>query len=301
MKRSIIVTALLIGSLVTVPGAHAAKALKKTVAVFDFSNDSGFSSSVTLGQDFSMQLSDALIQSGEFIVLSRKDLDVVMAEQDLAQSDRFAKSDSAKIGKLIPAQILIKGQITEFEENTSGGGQGLNVKGFSIGGQKSSAHMAVIIQLIDSTTGEILDSKRVEGEAKAGGLSLGYSGSFDINSSNFAKTPLGKAVQMAIDRAVVYIAEKMASIPWKGKVVTVKDGVIFVNAGTNSGIAVGDKLVVYKEGESLIDPDTGIDLGSDTKKIADISITEVQEKFSKTDILGNDSESIERGDLVLEK
>ena len=300
MKGSIIVAALLVGSLVMVPSVYAAKALKKTVAVFDFSNDSGFRSSITLGQDFSTQLSDALIQSGGFIVLSRKDLDVVMAEQDLAQSDRFAKSDTAKIGKLIPAQILIKGQITEFEENTSGGGQGLKVKGFSVGGKKASAHMAVIIQLVDSTTGEILDSKRVEGEAKSGGLSLGYSGAFDINSSNFSKTPLGKAVQMAIDSAVVYIAEKTAGIPWKGKVVTVKDGVVFVNAGTNSGIEVGDKIVVYKEGESLIDPDTGIDLGSDAKKIADISITEVQEKFSKADA-GSAAGDIERGDLVLEK
>ena len=301
MKGSIIVTALLVGSLVAVPSVQAAKALKKTVAVFDFSNDSGFTSSVTLGQDFSTQLSDALIQSGEFIVLTRKDLDVVLAEQDLSQSDRFAKSETAKIGKLIPAQILIKGQITEFEENTSGGGQGLKVKGFSIGGKKAAAHMAVIIQLVDSTTGEILDSKRVEGEAKSGGLSLGYSGAFDINSSNFSKTPLGKAVQMAIDGAVVYIAEKMAAIPWKGKVVTVKDGVVFVNAGTNSGIALGDKLAVYKEGESLIDPDTGIDLGSDAKKIADINITEVQEKFSKAAVIGSPSGEIERSDLVLEK
>ena len=74
----------------------AAKALKKTVAIFEFANDSGYTSQANLGKDFSMQLQDALIQSGQFIVLTRKDLDVVMAEQDLAQSGRFAKSNSAK-------------------------------------------------------------------------------------------------------------------------------------------------------------------------------------------------------------
>jgi len=72
---------------------------------------------VKLGQDFSTQLSDALVQSGKFIVLSRKDLDVVMAEQDLAGSNRFAKSSAAKTGKVVPAQVLIKGQITEFQYN----------------------------------------------------------------------------------------------------------------------------------------------------------------------------------------
>jgi len=281
--------------------SHAAKGLKKTVAVFEFSNDSGYNSIANLGDDFSMQLSDALIQSGKFIVLTRKDLDVVMAEQDLAASGRMAKSKTARIGKIIPAQILIKGKITEFEENTSGGGQGLTIKGISIGANKASAHIAVIVQLVDSTTGEILDSKRVEGDAKAGGFSIGYSGSFSINSSSFKKTPLGKAVQMAIDRAVVYIARKLSSLPWRGRVVLVKDGLVYVNAGRNAGLQPGDRLYVYKEGEALVDPDTGMELGKETKQIASIKITEVQDKFSKANIEQGDINTISKGDLILEK
>jgi len=300
MKRALIIAVLAI-SVVFASDCFAAKALKKTVAVFDFKNDSGFSSSASLGKDFSTQLSDALLQSGKFIVLSRKDLDVVMAEQDLAQSGRFAKTTSAKVGKIVPAQILIKGQITEFQENTKGGGQGLSVHGFSIGSKKSSAHVAVIIQLIDSTTGEILQSKRVEGEAKAGGLSLGYSGSFGINSSNFKKTPLGKAVQVAIDNAVVFVSQKMAAIPWKGKVVLAKeDGTIFINSGEKSGVRVGDSFKVFSVGESLIDPDTGMDLGSDNTKIADISVFEVQEKFSKARVSGSATGVLEKGNIIEE-
>jgi curli biogenesis system outer membrane secretion channel CsgG len=277
---------------------HCAEALKKTVAVFEFQNDSGYSSMGNLGEDFSTQLSDALVQSGKFIVLTRKDLDVVMAEQDLAQSDRFAKSNAAQVGKIVPAQILVKGQITEFEENTSGGGQGLSVAGVSLGMKKSSAHIAIVIQLVDSTTGEILESKRVEGDAKAGGLSVGYSGAFDLNSSSFKKTPLGKAAQITIDQAVDFVAKKLASVPWKGKVVTVKDTLVFVNSGKNSGVAVGDAFVVYKEGEALIDPDTGMDLGSEATKVADIKVTDVQEKFSKAEVTGGKIEDVAKGDIV---
>ena len=282
------------------PNCYAAKALKKTVAVFEFKNDSGYSAIGNLGQDFSMQLSDALIQSGQFIVLTRKDLDVVMAEQDLAGSDRFAKSNTAKKGKLVPAQILIKGRITEFTEKKSGGGQGLRIKGFRLGANKSTAHLAVILQLVDSSTGEILDSRRVEGEASAGGLSLGYSGSFGINSSNFKKTPLGKAVQTAIDRGVDYISKKLKDMPWKGKVVLVKEGVVYVNSGENSGLASGDSLSVYREGEALVDPDTGVELGKETAKLGDIKINEVQEKFSKASVIGSANQEIQKGDLVLE-
>ncbi|MBF0386023.1 MAG: hypothetical protein HQL27_09170 [Candidatus Omnitrophica bacterium] len=278
------------------------KGLKKTVAVYDFSNDSGYSSQGDLGKDFSVQLQDALIQSGQFIVLTRKDLDVVMAEQDLAQSNRMAKSTTAQTGKIVPAQILIKGQITEFQENTSGGGQGISIKGFSIGAQKSSAHMAVIVQLVDSTTGEIIESKRVEGEAASGGLSLGYSGDIGINSSNFKKTPLGKAAQMAIDRAVDYIAKKMNEIPWKGKVIQVKeDGMIYINSGSNANVKVGDKFEIYREGEALVDPDTGMELGKETAKIGEVSIAEVQEKFSKGKAAGSGQGNFAKGDLVQEK
>jgi curli biogenesis system outer membrane secretion channel CsgG len=279
-----------------------ATALKKTVAVFEFSNDSGYTSLANLGQDFSVQLTDALIKSGEFIVLTRRDLDVVMAEQDLAQSGRLAKSRTAKMGKIIPAQILIKGQITEFQEQTTGGQQGLTIHGVTLGGKKSTAHVAVIIQLIDSTTGEILKSHRVEGEAKAGGFSIGYSGSWSITSSNFQKTPLGKAVQMTIDRAVNYISKEMKDIPWRGRVVLVKNAQVYINSGRNAGIQSGNSFSIYRENEALIDPETGIELGKEKTKIAEVEITEVQEKFSKAKIIeGPYSGEILKGDLVLER
>ncbi len=282
-----------------VTGLSFAAGLKKTVAVFEFENDSGYSTWAKMGEDFSDQLTDSLLQSGRFIVLSRKDLDVVMAEQDLAASNRFAKSNSAKIGKIVPAQILVKGKITNFEEKTSGSGQGFSIKGISIGTKSSAVSIGVIVQLIDSTTGEVVASKRIDGEARSGGMSLGYSGSWDFNSSNFKKTPIGKAVQMAIDRAVVYIARELSSVPWSAKVITVKDGTIFVNAGANAGVNSGDTFTLYSEGEPLIDPDTGINLGSDRKKLGMIVISSVQEKFSKATPSGFSAEQVSAGDVVL--
>ena len=105
---------------------------------------------------------------------------------------------------------------------------------------------------------------------------------------------------MAIDRAVVYISEKLDDLPWKGKVVTFKDGLVFINAGENANVQVGDRFKVLREGESLIDPDTGIDLGSETTRIADIKVVNVQPKFSKAQIEGAANVVVMSGDLVLE-
>lgn len=275
------------------------EALKKTVAVFDFKNDSGYHSILRIGRDFSMQLSDALIKSKRFIVLTRKDLDVVMAEQDLARSNRFAKARAAKTGKLIPTQILIKGRITDLQEKTSGVRQSFSFKGISLGGKKSTAHVAVIIQLIDSTTGEIIDSQRVDGQARAGGFSVGYSGNFQLGSSSFKKTPLGKAIQMAIDRAVVYITKGLADVSWRGRVVMTKKGLVYINSGKNAGIKKGTVFSIYREGEALIDPETGMNLGSESEKIGEVKVTQVQDKFSKAQALGGLAVEIMKGDLVL--
>lgn len=273
---------------------------KKTIAVARFENTSGINSYLTLGDDFSAQLSDALIQSGMFTVLSRKDLGAVFTEQDLAQSGRMAKSLSAQKGKVIPAQILITGNITEFEENAKGGDQGLNIHGVSIGMGKSDAHIAVIVQIIDSTTGEILDSQRVEGLADASGFSVGYSGSFSVGSSSFKKTPLGKATQIAIDRAVEYISQRLSRIPWQGRVVSVKDGLVYINAGLDAGVVAGETFIVCRKGETLIDPETGVELGSEKTKIGDIVVSEVQAKFSKAKILSSTS-PIQPSDIVVKQ
>ncbi|MDD5071090.1 MAG: CsgG/HfaB family protein [Candidatus Omnitrophica bacterium] len=272
---------------------------KKTIAVTEFTNASGLGSYINLGDDFSAQLTDSLIQSGAFIVLSRTELSSIVGEQDLSASGRTAVSQTAQIGKIIPAQILIKGNITEFDKNKESGGQGLTISGVTIGAKKSNAHIAVILQIIDSTTGEVIDSKRIEGDAQDSGFAIGYEGSWSIGSSSFKKTPLGKATQIAIDRAVVYIADKLSSVPWQGRVVTVKDSIVYLNAGEKTGISQGQTFTVYRKGETLVDPETGVELGSEKTKIGEISITEIEEKFSKAKIITSTQE-IKRSDLILE-
>ena len=149
--------------------------LKKIVAVSQFDNKTSYGSwgQYELGTGMADQLTDSLMQSGNFVVLERETLGDVISEQDLAASGRFSKSKSARTGKLTSAQILVKGTITEFAEKSSGSGGGIGFGGIRIGGKKAEAHVGLIIRLIDTTTGEVLHSQRVEGKAKSGGMSLG--------------------------------------------------------------------------------------------------------------------------------
>jgi len=270
---------------------------KKVVAVADFENKSGYSGRYDLGSGMSEMLTDALIKSGQFIVLERQALNAVLAEQNLAASNRAAKVGGAKMGDIKRAQILIQGAVTEYTPTTEAGSQSLNIKGFNLGGDSARAHVAVIIRLFDTTTSEVIASERVEGSASRGGMDFGFTESkWGFSQSGQKADPIDKAVQITIDNAVNYIAQQMASIPWKGKIIKVNEaGEAYINAGAGANISSGMTLMVFRKGEALIDPDTGMNLGSEDEFVGRLRISEVKPKFSKGKLLDGKPES---GDIV---
>ncbi len=271
--------------------------LKKIVAVSNFENKTSYVGQINLDSGMADQLIDALMQSGMFVVLEREMLKDVMEEQDLAATGRTAKSASARTGSITSAQILIKGTVTEFEDKSSGSGQGVNFGGFNFGMQRSEAHVGLIIRLIDTTTGQVLDSQRVEGKAEAGGLAWGANvQGVNFGTEGFKKTPLGKAVQMAVDNAVVYVTERLGNLTFKGRIVNVKDNIIYVSVGSTIGAKAGDTFTVFSRGEELVDPVTGELLGSEEKRVGRIGISEVRDKFSKAVIL--EGEGFKAGDII---
>jgi curli biogenesis system outer membrane secretion channel CsgG len=276
----------------------ALKGPKKTIAVMEFENKAGADSQWQLGTGMAEMLTTALVNTGRFIVVERQAVTDVLKEQDFGASGRTTEVGAAKIGKILNSQILVRGAITEFSNQTSGGDSGIGYMGVSLGMSSSKAHVAVNIRIFDSVTGEVLDSMRCAGTAKSSGASVGYSGIVNVGGSGFAKTPLGKATQQAIDEAVAFITAKMNNVPWSGKVVSVKGDIVFINAGQNSNVNPGDEFTVYKKGEDMLDPDTGASLGCEIKKAGRIQITSVEEKFSKAKAAAGSAASFATGDII---
>ena len=125
----------LVSIALALPSILWAEGLKKLVSVMEFENKAAKSQWTKSAGDFDLgkgmadQLTDSLIQSGQFVVLERQDLWDVLSEQDLAASGKAQKSRSARKGKLTSAQVLVKGIISELEVTASGGSSG-----FSFGG-----------------------------------------------------------------------------------------------------------------------------------------------------------------------
>ncbi len=270
---------------------------KKAVGVIDFENKAGALAWINIGQDLADMLSHALVESGKFVVVERPKLDAILREQSLRKHG--LTKGPVRSGGLVGAQILITGAVTEFEEGESGALGNIRVKAFSFGLGGKWAHIGLIIRGIDVNTGEIIFSERVEGKANASGFHFGYAkGKYAFGTEAFKKTPLGKAVQEAINKAVDLITVNTRDLPWRGKVIKVEDQDIYITGGRDVGLTTGMSFLVLKKLEELTDPDTGEVLGTETKALGRVTLVEVEDKFSKAKAVDVDPSQISRGDIV---
>jgi hypothetical protein len=181
---------------------------------------------------------------------------------------------------MTPAQLLIKGVITHFEDGVSGGGGGIGFGGFRVGAKGGKSEINTVMYIVESSTGQVLASKKCYGEVSETGLSFGVSrGGWSGDVGGFRKTNAGKAVEKAVDEGVDFLISKLPEIPWTGKIILAKGDKIYINRGTREGVDVGHSFVVGKA-EVLRDPDTGEVLDKSVETIAKIKVTKVKEKLS---------------------
>jgi len=194
---------------------------KARVAVTKFIDKSAKGRSYgAIGDGMAEMLANALFSTNRFIVLERQSLKDVMREQDLGASGRVRQETAAPIGEIEGADLLIEGTITEFEPGTAGAGGGVGgvlpgragVIGRVVGGIAAgirTSHVALIVKVIDAKTGRRLASEQVEGKATdIGGVTGMGGGGLAGVFGGYSKTPMEKAIRVAIDESVRLIVAK---------------------------------------------------------------------------------------------
>lgn len=289
MKRMCLGMAIVLGLGLCMAGnvtAAGSGNLRYSISVSKFENKAGWSGRWDIGNAFGEIMTAALQESGKFIVLGQKDMrKEAMIEQDLATSGRTAGGKKApKTGRMTPAQLLVKGAITHVQGSTTGGGGGVRVLGFRVGGSTDKAEVNVTIYIIDSTTGQVKAQTKVVGKAGRKGLKLGYSGSsFGGDVAGFKKDNVGKATEDAVSQGVQFLEKQLEDIQWEGTVIKAGKKII-INRGSREGVSVGQ---VFEVGtvETLTDKDTGEVLDTEMTQAGKIKVTSVKEKISYCKVL----------------
>lgn len=188
----------------------AAFADRPVLAVAEFTNDATGATwwRTGVGRELSGMLASELAAIDAFTLVERSRLDYVLDEQDLGASGRVRPDSAARIGELTGAQYIVVGTVTDYSENTKKSGGGVSIGGISIGGRGSSigigggsteAYIAVDVQVIDATTGQIVHVRTVEGRTKDSAVSLrGRIGHLGGNLADEENTSAGEAIRAAL-------------------------------------------------------------------------------------------------------
>lgn len=261
---------------------------KKRIAVAKFDAVGSFTAQYggwDIGGGLSAQLTTALVNSGRFIVVERADLANVLREQEMSIKKVVSKESAAQVGHVLGAQLLVHGSVTEFDQQAGGGGLHIGVAsgifGGGLGSRTTHGVVGMDIRLIDTTTGQVVQSHRAEAKISATGVSA------DINVRNvtfggedFQKTVLGQATRQAIEQAVAFIIKAMEPVPWTGLVADVSGDQVYINAGYADGLKPADIFTVSTVARELTDPATGTVLGVEEANLGQVEVVSVQDKFS---------------------
>lgn len=289
--------------------AEARGAPKMTVAVMEFGLKSDFQAHYgvsSIDGNLAAMMTSALNATDRFLVVERTALTDVLAEQELTAAGLVRTENAAEPGKLLGARLLLVGHVTEFSHAQSGNGLSLGLAnlgsddlGVGLAPNSTSAIVGIDVRVIDSTTGQVVQTFHVREKAKKRSLGLRVSGSeVELGTSSFENTVLGKAARRAVARVAKEAAEVAATVPWSGLVVDVEHEEVVINAGSHAGIEVGDRYRISRVGKILRDPATGRVLGERTRAIADVEVVEVVEEMSFARLLSGSADIPRTGDKV---
>ncbi|HEX9975062.1 MAG TPA: CsgG/HfaB family protein [bacterium] len=279
MKRKLIfniaLSLALLLILSAIAPAQSPKALKKRVAVFAFEDKTDHTwhwwTGQPVGQGMADMLVTELVKSGKYKVIERQEIEKILSEQKMGQTGLVTPESAAKVGQLLGVELAVIGSVTEFghkQSNTGG-----RIKGFGLGVSNIAASVGIDVRFINTNTGEILAADNVREEESKKGISVSTPQVDFKNQNDFDESVVGKATRKAIQKIMTMLDDKSASIPWEGKIVIVKGTTVIINAGAEAGVQVGDVFYIYSKGEDLVDPDTGLSLGSLDSKIGSIQVT----------------------------
>ena len=234
---------------------------KRRIGVVAFENKAPYAKA-RLGNTATDILITELVKSGKFIVVERGQLDKVLAEQKLGQSGAINAATAAKVGKVLGLNAIVMGSVTQF---------GVKKEGRDLLIAQSKVQIVectVDIRVVDAETGQILLADSGKGVVrKKTSKFLGLGG-----KSKYDETLEGEALRAAIVKFTANIISQVNKKPWSCRVAAVEGGTIYLNAGLESGLEVGQKFKVFSQGKEIKDPTTGLVLGRTEKQVGKLKL-----------------------------
>ncbi len=234
---------------------------------------------------------EELLATGAVRVFEREEIDALLDEHDLVLQGLIDPQTAIEFGKMIGVELLLVGRIESIDLREAGGGVSLPIRtplgGVRVSQRTRQASVNLNLRLINATTGEILFSRTSGGESgkTATRITVGWfteriqGGEHILEAAQNAMEPLVSEVITAAH------AVPVTRVDTTRYIVRVDGREVLTDLGMQSGVRVGERIVIYREDEEIIHPISGEALGVETRDLALAYISEVQEKMSRAVIM----------------
>jgi curli biogenesis system outer membrane secretion channel CsgG len=274
----------------------SALAQKPRIAILQIDNKTQYWHG-NLGPAIEDWLVNGLVESGQFRVMERQQLQSVLQEQGLSLSGAVDEKTAVKVGKLLGCQLVLFGAVTDFSVKKSGAGVGYFV-GVDVSTTKVEGTLNV--RLVNTTTAEIIFVATEKGEDSHSKVFVAGTGGgvdWDEGSAHKIFEPAVKNIVTKIVNKTAAIKDSLgAAAALEGKVAKVSEGKIYISIGSTDGVKEGDTYSVFRLGEKITDPDTGKVLGQDKTRIGTYTVTKIAGEHLSIGVM--DAGTAQPGDLV---
>ncbi len=168
------------------------------VARFSVSTKSA-QANATFGDELATMLTSAIQQTNCFRVMeTNRNVGDATGEMAFAQ-DGFTDGSGPEAGKMLGAQLIVTGEVTDFSEGESS----TSFAGMKVGGNKAT--VGFTLKLVNPQTGEVLFSKDINMKGSSSGF-----GGMSVGGLKFVGKTENRAVQDATQKAIIKAVEIMA-------------------------------------------------------------------------------------------
>ncbi len=227
------------------------QSVKKKIALLSFFNESPYGGE-DLGIVATEELRKELSRTGEFIV-DPMAMKIFGSSKEvyagggvkLVQLSRRAKIEGVNLvvfGRVIEARVREKTDEIGFVRET-----------------KSFTEAKLEIRIFDVNSNKEIYTETLNGYADD--QTYRFFAEDRENSMNQRRDLLRYGVRVAARKAIPNMIEISRKLDWMGRIAKIVGTRIYINAGRESGLQIGDVLKVLTEGQEIFDPETGALIG----------------------------------------
>jgi curli biogenesis system outer membrane secretion channel CsgG len=205
---------------VAIPRAGIAQVRRIAVYDFNYAGVKGdvlqiYGSDKPVGATVASRIISKLVNSGNFDVIDRSQVDTIMREQNYKFSDRFDPHDGPKLGKLLNVDAIVTGSVDQIAAQIKNNRIGIGSVG--VGKVDSVADVTVSVRVISTETGRIFIADQINNHQSydlgKGGTYKGNGGAGGSVTPHPGAIPAEHALQAAGDKIAGTIISKAGQLP----------------------------------------------------------------------------------------